>query len=470
MQRLAEIDQPHRRVSNKLAVEGIELEQFATEIPDAIFKGTTGYSLFKKKAHTVPISNVTNAGGTSRPSFRIPFRVQGGSPIAQGTGNGDSFYRGSGSQYVDFAVSPVFVYNACEISWLAQHSTNTKEKGLFEVKAKEMKHSLDSAMQGIEGLINSDGSGMLDQIPATATVNSGVGGGVLGTPNYSSIVGMNIAAAFTDQQNVTVYPSETSAAPRGSFTISFVDPVSQTIYSAQALPSTGGATATGDYLFIFNGTVVGGAGTTQAAAAASILGIKAWQVNSNTGTIGGLNRASYPGRLSTPTIALNAPVTPGLAPRALTLLGRALGPESAAINSMEWYTGPDQGYAMANLQYNVQVELRSKVQGESTEDMAYKMFQKQFGGRELNISYTATPGRIDGLVFDNWYIGELEPLELYDFGGGQIVVPVPDIPASPTGNNSYLSSHMFVYSACFNLVDALPKSGIFVSGATQPVI
>lgn len=449
------------------AVEGVEVEAFATEIPNLVYEGTTGYSLFKKKAHTVPIANQTNAGGTARPAFRIPMRIQGGAPIAQGTGNGDSFYRGSGSQWVDFAVSPVFVYNVCEISWLAQHSTNSKEKGLFEVKAQEMKNSLDSAMQGIEGLINSDGTGMLDQIPTTATVNSGVGGGAIGTPNYSSIVGLNIAAAFTDQQNVTVYPSETSAAPRGSFTISYVDVVAQTIYSAAALPSTGGATQTGDYLFVFNGAVVGGDGATQAAASASILGIRAWQVNSNTGTIGGLNRASYPGRLSTPTIALNASVSPALAPRALTLLGRALGPDSPAIKSMVWYTGPDQGYAMANQQYNVQFELRSKVTGQATEDMAYKMFQDTFGQRELHISWNALPGRIDGLVFDNWYLGELEPLELYDFGGGQVVMPVPDI---GTTNGTYKSSHMFVYSTCFNLVDAAPRSGVYVTACTSPTI
>ena len=455
---------------SEAAVESIEVEAFASEIPNLVYEGTTGYSLFKKSAHSVPISNETNAGGTARPSFRIPFRVQGGAPISQGTGNGDSFYRGSGSQWASFAVSPVFVYNVCEISWLAQHSTNSKEKGLFEVKAAEMKNSLDTAMQGLESLINSDGSGMLDQIPTTATVNSGVGGGVIGTPTYSSIVGMNIAAAFTDQQNVTVYPSETSAAPRGSFTISYSDPVSQTIYSAQALPSAGGATAVGDYLFIFNGTVVGGAGTTQAAAAASILGIRAWQVNSNTGSIGGLNRATYPGRLSTPTINLAAPVTPSLSPRALTLLGRALGPESAAIKSMIWYTGPDQGYAMANLQYNVQQERRSAVGGDATEDMAYKMFQDTFGGRKLHISWNALPGRIDGLVMDNWYMGELEPLELYDFGGGQTVVPVPDIPASPSGNNTYLSSHMFVFSCCWQLVDAAPRSGIYCTNATVPTI
>jgi hypothetical protein len=440
------------------AVEGVEIEAFAEEIPNLVYEGTTGYSLFKQKAHTVKISNETAAGGTARPPFRIPFRVQSGAPIAQGTGNGDSFYRGSGSQWPSFAVSPVFVYNVCEIAWLAQLGTNGKERGLFEVKAQEMKNSLDSAMQGLEGLVNSDGTGMLDQIPTTAVINNGTG--AVG-PSFSSIVGMNVAVAFTDQQNVTVYPSETSASPRGSFTISYVDGVTNTLFSSGALPV---GTTTGDYLFIYNGN------TSTGAASASILGIKAWQVNSNTGTIGGLNRATYPSRLSTPTINLGAAVTPGLSPRALTLLGRALGPDAAAIKSMIWYTGPDQGYAMANLQYNVNLEIKSKVTGDKTEDMAYKLFQDTFGGRQLHISWNATPGRIDGLVMDNWYLGELEPLELYDFGGGQVVMPVPDIPASPTGNNTYLSSHMFSYVCAWNLVDAAPRSGLYVTNATQPTI
>lgn len=444
-----------------MAVESVEVEQFAEKIPDLVYHGTTTYSLFKKSAHQVKVSNQTTAGGTARPSFRIPFRVQGGSAPAQGTGNADSLYRGSGSQWASFAVAPVFIYNVCEISWLAQQSTDGKEKGLFEVKAQEMKNSLDTAMQGLEALINADGSGMLDQIPTTATVNSGTGSA---GPGFSSIVGLNIAAAFVDQQNVTVYPSETSSSPRGSFTVSYVDPVSQTIFSAQALPSTGGATAVSDYLFIYNGN------TSTGAASASILGIRAWQVNSNTGTIGGLNRASYPTRLSTPTIALNAPVTSGLAPRALTLLGRALGPDAQAIDSMVWHTGPDQGYSMANIYYNIQIPNSQAYAGDKAPDLSKKLFQDQFGGRKLHISWNALPGRIDGLVLDNWYLGELEPLELYDFGGGQMVAPVPDIPVAPTGANTYLSSHMFSFVTCFNLVDSAPKSGIFVTGATQPTI
>lgn len=441
------------------AVESIEVEAFAEQIPDLVYHGITTYSLYKKSAHVVKVSNETSAGGTPRPSFRVPFRVQAGAAVSQGTGNADSLYRGSGSQWASFAVSPVFVFNVCEISWLAQQSTDGKEKGLFEVKAQEMKNTLDQAMQGLEALLNADGSGMLDQIPTTASVLSGSGPS---GPGYSSIVGMNIAAAFTDQQNVTVYPSETSSSPRGSFTISYVDPVSQTIYSASALPLN---TQTGDYLFIYNGN------TSTGAASASIQGIRAWQISSNTGTIGGLNRASYPGRLSTPTINLNAPVTPGLAPRALTLLGRALGPDSKAINSMVWHTGPEQGYSMASIYYNTQVPNTQAFTGmDKAPDMSKKLFQDTFGGRKLNISWNALPGRIDGLVLDNWYMGELEPLELFDFGGGSVVAAVPDIPAIPTGQNTYLSSHMFAYVCCWNLVDAAPKSGVYVTNCTQPVV
>jgi hypothetical protein len=48
---------------------------------------------------------------------------------------------------------------------------------------------------------------------------------------------------------------------------------------------------------------------------------------------------------------------------------------------------------------------------------------------------------MDLLVLSNWYIGELSPLELYDFGGGNVVAPVPDISAS-NSTTSYLTSHM----------------------------
>src|ERR1700674_5761731 len=90
------------------AVEAIEIDAFATDIPDIIYEGDTFYALAKKRFTTIPISNITAAGGVTRPSFRVNMRVQSGASIAQGTGNGDFLGRGTGSQWAGMALSPVF--------------------------------------------------------------------------------------------------------------------------------------------------------------------------------------------------------------------------------------------------------------------------------------------------------------------------------------------------------------------------
>ena len=434
----------------------MELDAFAKEIPDLVFHGTTGYSLFKAEAKKVPVSNQSNAGGVQRPSFRVPFRVQAGSGIAQGTGNADSMGRGTGSQWASFALAPIYLFNVCEISWLAQQSTDSKQKGLFAVKAMEMKNSLDAAMQGIEGLINADGSGMIDQIPATAViVLSG------GTPaaQTASIAGVNVAVAFTDQQVVQFYSTGgvQRTGGRTSATISYSDGPSNTLFFSTALPSDVVVT---DFIVVAGATY--GAGN-------SLLGIRAWDVNSNTGIIGGLNRNAYPGRLSTPTINLGgAALTSGIAHRAEVLLGRALGPDADSIKSGIWYGPPEQGFAQSNLYYNVQIANAQEVKGDKTLDMSKKFMADTFGGRKYHKSWTAIPNRMDLLVMDNWYIGELSPLELYDFGGGSVVAPVPD--ASQGAAGSYLTSHMFAYNTCFNLCNAAPRAGLFVQNAAVPTI
>ena len=409
------------------AVEAVELDAFAKEIPDLVFHGTTAYSMFKAEATTIPVSNQSQAGGTTRPSFRVPFRVQAGAGISQGTGNADSMLRGSGSQWASFALAPVYLFNVCEISWLAQASTDSKQKGLFAVKAQEMKNSLDAAQQGIEGLINSDGSGMIDQIPATATVNNNNGTGA----QTSSIVGVNVAVAFTDQQVVTFWTvGGVQRTTPSTATISYSDGPSQTLFFSTALPTS---TAVTDYIVV-NGATYG--------SGASVLGIKAWDVNSNSGLIGGLNRANYPGRLSTPTINLNgAALTPSVSQRAEVLLGRALGPDADSIKSAVWYGPYEQAFAQSNLMYNVQIANAQDIKGEKTLDMSKKYFSDTFGNRKYHKSLTFSQNRMDLLVMDNWYIGELSPLELYDFGGGNVVAPVPDIGAGAGG--SYLTSHMF---------------------------
>ena len=432
------------------AVEAVELEAFSKDIPSLIPQGSTAYSLFKNRATTIPVSNVTQAGGTSRPSFRVPFRPQAGAAIQQGTGDASSLLRGTGSAWDSFALSPIFLFNVCEISYLAQSATSGKARGLFNVQAQELKNSLDQATQGIEALINGDGSGAIDQIPTGAVVTLSGGSG----NQVASIVGMNVAFRFTDQQTVSVFPSE-GGASRGTATISTVDPVSNTLYFSTVLPA---GTTNGDFLM-----VQGSSG----AVASSILGIQYWQVNSNTGTVAGINRTKWPGRLTTPTINLNGgPITPGLAQRAQVLLGRAIGPDAQAIKSAVWYGPPEQAAAISSLYYNVQITQNIE-KGSSVPDVSRKFFSETFGGRDYHVSWTANPNRVDLLLFDTWYMGEMIPLELYDFGGGMTVVPVPDV---GTTNGTYLTSHMFAYNCAFQLANSAPKLGLYVQNAAVPTV
>ena len=438
------------------AVEALEIDAFAANIGDLIFKGTDLYSLMKKRAQVVPVSNVTAAGGVTRPSFRVPFRVQSGSPITQSTGDNGSIGQGTGSNWQSFAVSPVWIQSVCQISALAQLATKGKDRGLVKVQAEELKNALNQTKQGIEALMNGDGSGAITQIPTTATVSNNSGSGA----QTSYISGLSQVASFVDQQVVQIFPSE-GGTSRGTATISYIDPVAGTLYFSTALPATGGATQTGDFIM-----VQGAAGS----AGSSVLGIQAWDVNSNAGTIGGLNRANFPGRLSCPTINLaGGSITPGVGNRALVIAQRALGSDNKLKDAGIFYAGDAQAVAVNNLYTNIQVTglAGNQVGGDKTPDIAKKYFADTFCGREITFSSTFLQNRMDLIVPEYWVMGELAELGQYDFGGGNTIVPTPD---TTTTTGTYLQSSMFSYFACFNLVNSAPRAGLFIQNAAVPTI
>lgn len=437
------------------AVEGVELEAFSTEIPNLIPMSKSFYSLAQERFSKIPVSFQTSAGSVTRPSFRVPFRAQGGAYISQGTGNGTALGRGNMSIWDDFALSPIWHYAVNEMSHLAQLATNGKKRGLISLKAEELKNSLDSAMAGLEGIMYGDSSGAITQIPTSGSVSSGSGSGA----TTSFITGVR-AMAFTDNQVVEIYPSE-GGASRGTATISYNDPVTSTLYFSTVLPSTGGATAVGDYIMINGSSGVIGQG---------VYGTTAWNNSAATGTIAGINRATYPSRISTPSINLNgASITAALSQRIEALLGRAMGGDNDTKDSGIYLMGEDQAYAIAQTNYyNKQINIQqSSNAGNSgrVPDVSKKYFQGEYGGRQVHLSYVQPLGRVDMLLTKDWYIGELVPLQLYDFGGGNTVMPVPD----PSGNG-WLTSNQFAYEASFNLACSAPRHQLYVTGASQPTI
>jgi hypothetical protein len=437
------------------AVEAVEIEAFSTEIPSLIPLSKSLYSLAMDRFTKVPVSFQTTAGTTTRPSFRVPFRVQGGAYISQGTGDGSSLGRGNMSIWNDFNLSPIWHYAVNEMTHLSQLAVNGKKRGLISLKAEELKNSLDSAMAGIEGIMYGDSSGAITQIPTTGTVSSGSG-----TGNQTSFITGVRAMAFTDNQVVQIFPSE-GGTSRGMATISINDPVTSTLWFSTVLPSTGGATATGDYIMI-----AGSSGALNQ----GVFGTTAWNNSATSGTIAGINRATYPSRISTPNINLSGgAVTASLSQRIEALLGRAMGDSNKTKDSGMYLFGEDQSYAVAQTNYyNKQIVIQQSGNDGNTgkvPDTSKKYFQGTFGGRDVHLSYVQPLGRIDMLLTADWYIGELVPLQLYDFGGGNTVMPVPD----PAGNG-WLTSNQFAYEISFNLACSAPRHQLYVTNASVPTI
>jgi hypothetical protein len=444
------------------AYEAVELETWGSEHL-ADFQQTFNklHNLLMKKGKKLPISYQTNAGGVTRLPMRVPFRPQGGAAISQlaaeSAGSIPYFTRGTGSQTDGFVAGPVILVNTCEISNLAQWATDTKDRGLVKVQKEEMEHSLRAFNNGIEGLFNGDGSGTIDSIPTTATINNNTGSG----QSTSSIIGLNTAAGFADQQSVQVL-SAIGGTNRGSFTISYTDPVTQTIFSSGALPS---GTTNGDIL------VVAGA---SGAAGSSVYGYRYWNVNGNTGTVAGINKALYPSRLSTPTINLNnsGAVTPALAGRIEVLISRARGDEYDEEEDEFYYCNPVQTYGMSQDFYNRGYTRLDENNGKGDEvpDTARKFLQKSYGGYDLHTSNTAQPTRIDRFATKDWIVGELMETRLHDWGGGNVIAPVPAIGQTTSTNATYYNSIMFAYETGLQLVCQDPKDQMYVQQAPVATI
>lgn len=435
------------------AVQAVELENFAKGIPDLVFKGRTIYNLFKKKSKTFPTSVTTQAGGTSRPAFRIPVRIQSGAAIFQATGNGDALPRGTGSNFVAGDISPIGLFSGTEITYLARIATSGPKRSLISLRAEELKNSFNSFMQGVDAQFLSDGSGSILQIPSTATVNNNT----LGGANPSSIVGLGGQAnQFQEQQIIQIFPTTggTARITPATATVSYVDGAADTVYFSTALPTS---TAAGDFVMI-----QGSSGALNS----GFQGIYSYQVASNTGTYLNLSRSSYPGQLSTPNIAKAGAALNTLDPyKAEILILRGLGNDNDAIADFEWICSPTEQLSITSLYTNV-LSQNTVPSGDKALDMVKKHMTPRYGDRDLNVCTTAKQGRVDAICPETWGIVETVEPSLYEFGDGVTSMPVPDF----VGQGTYLTSNVFYYNFFGNLYNSNAKAGLYISGAAVPSV
>jgi hypothetical protein len=434
---------------NEAAIEAVELETVREEVPDLMLTEDTFFSRIKKAGRVLPMSTSTggSAGSTfdptGRPSLRIPMRIKAGSAHLQFNADGGDMGRGTGSQYAAQFLLPVSFSEACEITAQAQWSSDSGKKSRVNVKATEFTHTLEQFKSNLDADFQGDGSGTLDTV---VTPNSAAG--TINTPSYSNIV-VNNANQFYDNQVVQVFPA-VGGVSRGSFQISYVDGVTNTIYSQDALPPL---TATND-LLIINGAT-GAAGT-------SIQGIRAYQVNGNGGTLNGLSRANFPGRLSTPQVNLGgAFITEATGRFVTSKISLALGNESPALADLIWYMNVDQAAAVENLAVQVAITNQQEIKGDKSQDMLKKYTPSTFVGYDIVKSVHALPGRIDALCLKYWGMGELKASDLYDVNGQTVF---PTIGASGGLNASTI--FYFVWSG--NIFNSNVRAGAVIANAAIP--
>jgi hypothetical protein len=440
-------------LGTELAVQNIELETFVSKIADLQQHFNKLQTRLDRDGNKKQVSNQTARGGVQRAPFWVPTRVQGGAGIQQFAADTSttvaSWPRGTASQFVSFAASPVRLINVCEISNLSVEATSDKETGLVRYDREEMEKTLLAFENGREALLNSDGTGTIDVIPSTATISSNSGSGA----QTSFISGLPNAPRFVDQQVVQFISA--GATNRGTATISYVDPVALTLWFSTVLPSSGGAVAATDLI-----VVQGAAGT----AGSSIYGKNYWINNSATGTRAGVTISNYPGRFQTPIINFggSGSLVNSTAQRVESIRMRALGDDYDANEKSFWYTNPVQGVALADEFYNAGYTRLDQGGNKEVPDVARRNMQPTWGGREVVYSSTADQTRMDLFVPEDWWKGELFETRLHNWTPGVTVAPVPT--NDGTGATTYFDSTQFAYECGENWICANSKRQFSIQG------
>jgi hypothetical protein len=371
---------------------------------------------------------------SSRPT-RIPMELLAGGNFQQSNPDGGDFGVGSGITLDFGTITPIYLSQAIQYTKLAEISTDSNEKAVENIATLNITRAMDQFNTNIEALLQGDGSGTLDSV-------------VVGS-SASAVITVNNPNQFADGQVVQVF-SAVGGTNRGSVTITSVDVGAKQINLSANAPT---GTTAGDIL------VVAGA---SGAAAASLLGIKYFQVDSNVGTVLGLNRATYPGKLKTPHVAAgNLALTQAFGRQAIQKVRAALGADTPFQQELIWHMGLEMEAAWEDVGLVVSQVIQNQVSGSNSVDMLKHDAPKTMAGRPVVASIHATPGRIDGICLKNWGRVENKPIDFLEFGG-QTLFPTYG------GSGGLNASTIFYLWTGMNIYNANVRAGCFIDSIAIP--
>lgn len=405
---------------------GVQLERVKDKVYRWFQQDTTLLGRIQVKTDNVEVS--------SR-NCRIPILVEPGGQPQQINPDGGDMGTGSAELYDNGNVTPVYFSHAVEVTALFDWATDSPEKSVVPAFKDLFKNNLNQFRTFIESLLNTDGSATLDTV-------------VVGSSGSAQMT-VNNANQFQGQQIIQVW-SALGGSNRGSVNIVSVDSVANIIYLAQNAPS---GTTAGDLLLI-----QGASG----AANSSLNGVEALNLSSTSGTWFGLNRTTYPGMLTTPTVNVgNLALTPEVIRLGQAYLKRALGVENQEVGEMIWHAGPDMVAAWENVGLVNSSVIQNQVSGDSSFDYLKKNTVKRMADHELLESIHAKPGRIDGICLKHWFRVETKKAELYSVGP-QNIFPI-------YGGSGGITTQKAFYFVCgMQTATDLARAGLYFSNIAVP--
>ena len=370
---------------------------------------------------------------SNRPA-RIPLEALSGGKFRAANFDGGDMGNGSGPTEVFGTLSCTSFLQASEYTALADWSTDSDEKAIKNYVSLTQQRAAETFAGYMDATFQGDGSNTLDTVVSTTT-----GGLVVNNANY-----------FQDNQDIDCYSALTGASGfLGTVTIDSVDIANNTIWLTGAVPS---GVVAGTKLLVSGSAGVANSG---------LFGLRYYQVGGNAGSYMNIQRSAFPGKLGTPTIAVNGSLTPAIVRSMESQIELAMGIETADSVDLIAHCNVDMRAAWENNAILVQRVVMNEVKGDQSVDMLKKKAPTEIAGREMLVNERAAPGLIDFLGLKKWFRVETKPLDYYEVGG-QTIFPAYGL------SGGLEASMIFYLCTMVQAGNAGPRLGAYLSNVSIP--
>lgn len=401
-----------------------QIENYLKRVSDAMQKD----SLLYDKIESRPTET------TSMRAFWWTLDLEPGTKTRQIDPDGGNAGRGAAIVPQRAQTSAAFFEAATEMTDLAMWATDSGKKAVADYAKRNMEKQVQQFRNLFESLLNSDStaSGVFDSITSIS----------------GNAIGVNNANMFQAQKDFQVFPA-VGQPSRGTLSILNVDVNAKLLYISGPLPPN---TAVGDLLVIDGSPGIAGS---------SLQSIASNQLDSNTGAWLNLARASFPGQLKTPHVAMNNfAVTPSSFKLGLNYLRRVL--PADMVPKLLVHLGYDQDQALENYTYAANPTIVwNQTKGDRNLDVIKQQSAETVAGYPKLVSKQARPGRIDCLVLDNIFRAEIRAAGPLERGGQSIF--------QTYGDDGGLAFSVINYLvAGFQMCWENPKIGLYFDGCAIP--